>query len=393
MKRILPVITILVILATVLPPVDVTTVSAQAQAAPASKPVLDGDVVCLPGAYLQQPADCTPVGPSATLTGMAKVGITVPPQPLPVKRTPLDLASIPFRYVEAKTGSFPTYSTLADAINKNAYRTIPAGHMIYLSYSQRVDNGNGLFYQIQTGEWVSGNDMQQRITPSTYYQGVTVSRTPRTDFGWVLDNKTASVTTPGYNSPKTGKVYGRFDMVTAYAVQSADGVPWVQIGPNEWIEDRLVGRVMPMYAPPDGVKNGRWIEVNLAEQTLSVYDNSQMVFATLMSSGLPPFYTRPGLFQIYKKLDAEQMTGTFEADHSDYYYLENVPWTMYFDAARAIHGTYWHTLFGYLQSHGCVNLAIADAKWVFNWAKNGDYVYVWDPTGKTPTNIPAGSGP
>jgi hypothetical protein len=39
------------------------------------------------------------------------------------------------------------------------------------------------------------------------------------------------------------------------------------------------------------------------------------------------------------------MQGAFEADRSDFYYLEDVPWTMYYDQARAIHTAYWRTSF------------------------------------------------
>lgn len=74
------------------------------------------------------------------------------------------------------------------------------------------------------------------------------------------------------------------------------------------------------------------------------------------------------------------------SDLSDFYYLDNVPWTMYFDQARALHGAYWRTRFGYPQSHGCVNLSLGDAHWLFNWATVGDWVYVHDPSGKTPTD-------
>ena len=94
----------------------------------------------------------------------------------------------------------------------------------------------------------------------------------------------------------------------------------------------------------------------------------------------------PGLFQIYKKVEAETMRGSTEADRSDFYYLEDVPWTMYFDQARALHGTFWHNRFGWPQSRGCVNLSPGDANWLFQWAKEGDWVYVWDPTGRTPTD-------
>jgi lipoprotein-anchoring transpeptidase ErfK/SrfK len=51
----------------------------------------------------------------------------------------------------------------------------------------------------------------------------------------------------------------------------------------------------------------------------------------------------------------------------DYYFLEDVPWTMYFHGAYALHGAYWHDRFGKVHSHGCVNLSLADAKWLFDW--------------------------
>ena len=97
-------------------------------------------------------------------------------------------------------------------------------------------------------------------------------------------------------------------------------------------------------------------------------------------------YTRPGLFQIYKKKPLETMTGAFEADKLDYYYLEDVPWTMYFDQARALHGAYWRPWFGVAGTHGCVNFSLGDANWLFQWAKEGDWVSVWDASGKTPTD-------
>jgi len=80
------------------------------------------------------------------------------------------------------------------------------------------------------------------------------------------------------------------------------------------------------------------------------------------------------------------MSGAFEADRHDYYYLQNVPWTMYYDDARALHGAYWRAMFGYPQSHGCVNLSPGDAHWLFDWAKQSEWVYVWDPSGQTPTD-------
>ena len=132
--------------------------------------------------------------------------------------------------------------------------------------------------------------------------------------------------------------------------------------------------------------NGRWIEVNLYEQTLAVYQDGQIQFATLIASGVTPMYTQPGLFQIYEMYEQAPMSGSFEADGSDYYYFQDVPYTMYFDGARALHGAYWRTMYGYPQSHGCVNLSIGDSHWLYDWAELGDWVYVWDPSGETPTD-------
>ncbi len=47
--------------------------------------------------------------------------------------------------------------------------------------------------------------------------------------------------------------------------------------------------------------------------------------------------------------------------------LRDVPWIQYFAAGYALHGAYWHDVFGVPRSHGCVNLAPIDARVVFLW--------------------------
>jgi len=43
------------------------------------------------------------------------------------------------------------------------------------------------------------------------------------------------------------------------------------------------------------------------------------------------------------------------------------PYTMYYSGNYAIHGTYWHHRFGTPVSHGCINVAVDHARWLFNW--------------------------
>jgi hypothetical protein len=60
------------------------------------------------------------------------------------------------------------------------------------------------------------------------------------------------------------------------------------------------------------------------------------------------------------------MTSTSVPDAEHPYDLPNVPFAQYYrDGGLAIHGTYWHDLFGTDQSQGCVNLTWGDAAYLF----------------------------
>jgi lipoprotein-anchoring transpeptidase ErfK/SrfK len=93
------------------------------------------------------------------------------------------------------------------------------------------------------------------------------------------------------------------------------------------------------------------------------------------------------------RLQTDKMQGSYEPDGSDFYYLERVPWVMYFDKGRALHGEYWHDRLGFKRSHGCVNLAPLDARWLFNWAPKDTAVWVYDPSGQTPVDAEGEGAP
>jgi lipoprotein-anchoring transpeptidase ErfK/SrfK len=340
-----------------------------------------GEVVCAPGIYKIAPDDCLPAGPSAEIARLLEQGIPYPILPLPAYAPDPALHDIPYRYFKVTEQGTPLFLSLEDGINNRPSRYIEPG-FIYVSYETLVDTEQGGFYRLRDGSWIRAEGARAAIP---VFQGLLFSSTPRHAFGWVL-GQTTSYRAPGYGEEETGKVYYRYEIVPIYGIQEAEENTWLLIGSDEWLDYRQVARVEPRSTPPDGVPVDRWIEVNLDEQTLAVYDHNQLVFATIVSTGIEPFWTRPGLFQIYEKKAIETMSGATTADRSDYYYLQDVPWTMYFDQKRALHGEYWHTSLGYPRSHGCVNLSIGDAHWLFEWATVGDYVYVYDPSGRTPTD-------
>jgi lipoprotein-anchoring transpeptidase ErfK/SrfK len=105
----------------------------------------------------------------------------------------------------------------------------------------------------------------------------------------------------------------------------------------------------------------KWIDVDLSTQTLIAYEGEVEVFRTTVSTGAALTPTVQGRFRIFHKLLLQTMVG---AD----YVQPNVPYVMYFYGAYSIHGAYWHNDFGRARSHGCINLRVPDAKWLFEWA-------------------------
>ncbi|MBW4578223.1 MAG: L,D-transpeptidase [Tildeniella nuda ZEHNDER 1965/U140] len=113
----------------------------------------------------------------------------------------------------------------------------------------------------------------------------------------------------------------------------------------------------------------RWIEIKLSSQRLIAWEGKAPVYAILISTGKASTPTRTGVFAIQTRDRYARMRG-------DDYDIADVPYTMYYSGSYAIHGAYWHRRFGTPVSHGCVNLAVDHARWLFNWARIGTSVVV-----------------
>ncbi len=119
--------------------------------------------------------------------------------------------------------------------------------------------------------------------------------------------------------------------------------------------------------------DGKWIDVDIGNQTISAYLGGTPLKTVLVSTGIARYPTVIGQYQIYVKVPSQTMRGGNRFSGT-YYYLPGVPSVMYFYQGYAIHGTYWHHNFGQPMSHGCVNLTIEDAKWFYDWAEVGTTV-------------------
>jgi hypothetical protein len=342
--------------------------------------------LCMPGQFYDPTHDCNPSGPTAYRLELAEVGFTFPEPPLPIQKPDPTLSDVDYIYHYVIPEHAPIYRTLTDAIEENSSAVIQrtTRGFTYVAIIQTATSDGKRYYRNAVG-WMAGEDLL--YTPDPKFQGIEFLQTPDHAFGWILsmfapDGKVETKRTPGdENDDYTGHFLEHQEIVQIYDIATVDDWNWYMVGPDEWLIQKTVAMVSPRKEAPEGNDWTRWIEVNLFEQTLAVYENNELVFATMIASGKAPLFTYPGTFQVERKLDLTSMRWLSE-DIS--YNLEAVPWTMYFDQERAFHGAYWRANLGYPQSHGCVNMSVGDSHWLYNWAEVGEHVYVYDPSGKTP---------
>lgn len=347
------------------------------------------DYLCAPRLQLRHPQRCPRLGPGARVTELARLGL-LPPKPLPTAEIDPALSYIPFDYLRTNSGRTPLYTSFEDALAGGGGASWITSGFVYLSYSNREEGGGTAVYSTPSGYVRSDSVNRVKIPRSP---GLTFEKTPDRPFAWINAGGVCTSEEPGGPLGDHTRCFTRNSVVQIYGKERFGDWDWYMIGPNQWLEQRLLAIVEPDPAPPEGMEDDRWVSVNLFEQTLAAYDEGVLKFATVVSSGRKGFWTQPGLFQVWAKLERDDMTGGFpDSDDGNFYLLEDVPWVLYFDQARALHGTYWHSKFGTPTSRGCVNLAPRDANWIFNFADEGTWVHVIDPSGITPTD-PAFYGP
>jgi len=260
------------------------------------------------------------------------------------------------------TGPVALYAHPADPERGVApVRTLESGYVWVRLLGQTTYNGQ-TWYLTEGGGYLPAHVIAL-YRPSAF-QGVALQSQPTVPFAWVLTHVRTSPQ-PGAEPNEASATFYRYRMVNIYEQRQEGGWTWYRVGENQWLIQLVLAIVKPT-APPEGVGPGeKWIDVCLYEQTLAAYEGERMVYATLISSGLPQWPTVKGLFRIHAKYTLGPMAG--REGKPDYYSLEGVPWSMYFYTDYALHGAYWHDDFGYQHSHGCVNMAPADARWLYDW--------------------------
>lgn len=132
-------------------------------------------------------------------------------------------------------------------------------------------------------------------------------------------------------------------------------------------------QVLGLHTAPDGSE--KWIEIDLSDLKLYAWEGNRKVYEFLISTGRPGYNTPTGEFRVWRKVRSQAYRGGSQAQ-GDYYYLTNVPFSLFFGGGHipnwqgyAIHGAYWHNDFGIKnRSSGCVNVKPEEAGLLYSWA-------------------------
>jgi lipoprotein-anchoring transpeptidase ErfK/SrfK len=195
---------------------------------------------------------------------------------------------------------------------------------------------------------------------------------PERTLAWAVRWKTLVRAAPDPAAAQVDRVkYHDAVLIVGEGVLGPEGGRWYEVPGDEgtspgWVAADDIRRFVPV-APPEPVLGGQiTLDVDLDEQVLSVWIEDEPVFVTLISSGKLNDRTPLGVYRVETKRAYGKMESI--AGARDPYYVDAVPWTMYFQGRYALHASYWHDMFGHRMSHGCVNLSPRDAKRVFELA-------------------------
>ncbi len=265
-----------------------------------------------------------------------------------------------------------TWGSLAsDAVS--VQRTVADGG-VYVEASGHTISGAFLnWYQGHEGDFYLGNPLSEPTTaggrPVQYFEG-----------GMLLGGKTIEL------APLSRSLISSLDVDTKRVPQN--GLP-------VYNESLFTQAPNPNPVGNQATAIGRkHIEVDISEERLFAYQGDTVIMTSLVSTGIAPNTTEQGRFRVRFKTPLEDMKGftdsTGEVVGVDdgtntapgpgavaSFDVPDVPNVMYFDLdAEALHGAYWHNNFGQPMSHGCVNLPLDVAAFLYGWAPLGTEVVV-----------------
>jgi len=246
----------------------------------------------------------------------------------------------------------------------------------WLSIGKRERANGEFWYRTVNGDYIEAPGIYSRLRRGVKSVGVSLEPLyPERTAAFVVHRRGGIV----YKADKAGKIKGilsRPRYPSAFVVDREK----VKIGrryfyrieDGKYLLDKNV-RIMETQRPPDDLMPGeKWILVDIESQIVTAYEGSTPVYAALAATGKDKeeLRTPAGSFRIKSKHVSKAMDGeAMPEQDEDAYLIEDVPWAQFIRLSVALHGAFWHRNFGRPRSHGCINLAPDDARWLFKWSE------------------------
>ncbi|EJN84923.1 L,D-transpeptidase catalytic domain protein, partial [Actinomyces naeslundii str. Howell 279] len=204
----------------------------------------------------------------------------------------------------------------------------------------------------KVSQWVQAQAEEAKVEPVTGQRNVNAS-------GKVVSTPTEA---------KDGKTVNNADTV-AKSITESFGSDKAYTGTfettavkAEWKERTIAAGAenLPYQAAP----GEKWVDLNLSNKTVTAYEGATVVHGPVsIVDGAAETPTVTGTYKVYLQYESQTMRGE-NADGSPYV-AEDVPWVSYFYSGYAFHGAGWRSSFGYSGSHGCVNMPVSEAQWIY----------------------------
>jgi len=255
----------------------------------------------------------------------------------------------------------------------------------YLALDKELSTPSGRFWR-NTAGFLAPADHILVHKPKTEFEGVRIGaegEKRHLPLGWVVSPRAHQYRIepgdPSRADEKNGKLL-RGDAAARFTIVQLTGKKvsiedrgYFETEEGWWLRDVDAAITRP-GPPPKGLAPGeKWIDVNLSTQSLIAFEGDRPVYATIVSTGRhndedpsKDHRTVQGEFRIREKHVAATMED--DAASEGPYSIQDVPWIMYFEGSYALHGAFWHSMFGRERSHGCVNMTPHDAKQIFKWS-------------------------
>lgn len=233
----------------------------------------------------------------------------------------------------------------------------------------------------------------------TAFSAIIVTNTYASSGPWPgITTSTANVRVGTNTGARVVAVYGANTRVTVYATVSGQVVwgrisAWYRVSPLNSAPRYIYGGLISHVSngPPAPSAQGHLIVVSTSKQILHAYLNGRLVFTTLVTTGMKQLYTPTGTWHVYGKVTNVIFHSPWPKGSPYYYSPEFVHYVIEYDAPYLyLHDSSWRSVYGpgteYPHkdpkfgpedgSHGCVNMPINAAAWLYRWAPLGTTVQI-----------------